>query len=59
MTILWFFLVISMNGEPTIFWGFPNEADCSSKRDQYARNMEKVTRDVSPCVGLPVKGYEK
>lgn len=55
MTILWFFLVVSMNGEPTIFWGFPNEADCSSKRDQYAKNMEKVTRDVTPCIGVPIK----
>lgn len=55
MSILWFFLVISLNGEPTVFWGFPNEGDCAAKRDRYAKNMEKITRDVTLCIGVPVK----
>lgn len=55
MTVLWFFLVVSLNGEPTVFWGFPNEGECSAKRAVYAKNMAKVTRDVTECIGVPVK----
>ena len=55
MTVLWFFLVISVTGEPLIYWGFPDEEDCAKKRNHYAKNMAKVTQDVTECIGLPVK----
>lgn len=56
MKILWFFMVISLNGEPTVYHGFPDESDCTKKRNAYASNMSKVTRDVTECIGIPIKG---
>ena len=55
MTILWFFLVISWNGEVTAFHGFIGEEDCTHKRNHYAKNMAKVTRDITECIGVPIK----
>lgn len=55
MKILWFFLAVSLTGEPLVFWGFPDEEDCTKKRNHYAKNMSTVVRDVTDCIGVPVK----
>lgn len=55
MKILWFFLAVSLTGEPSVFWGFPGEEDCTKKRNHYAKNMSKVTQDVTECIGIPIK----
>ncbi len=55
MTILWFFLVVSWNGEVTAFHGFKDDADCSTKRAQYAKDMARLVRDVTDCIGVPIR----
>lgn len=56
MTTLWFFLVVSLNGEVTAFHGFQSSDDCMNKRAAYMTGMKKVVRDITECVGIPVKG---
>lgn len=56
MVILWFFLAVSWNGEVTAFHGFPNEEDCSAKQQQYTKMMKNRMRDITDCIGVPIKG---
>ena len=59
MTILWFFLVVSWNGELTAYHGFPDEADCHEKQLFMKKQLDKVVRDVTDCIGIPIKGGKK
>lgn len=56
MTIIWLFLVVSWNGEVMAYHGFKGEEDCTSKRNTYYASMHKQVRDVTECIGVPVRG---
>lgn len=59
MTILWFFLVITMNGQVEAYYGFYGAADCQDRQVFTAKQMKGLVRDVTDCIGIPIKGGAK
>lgn len=55
MSILWFFLVVSWNGDVTAYHGFKDDADCATQRARYAKRMVSIVRDVTDCIGVPIR----
>lgn len=56
MSVLWFFLVVSLNGEVIAYHGFPDEQDCFKKQEFMVQRMKGVVRDITSCIGVPIKG---
>lgn len=56
MTVLWFFLVVSWTGDISAYHGFHGAEDCHDKRKSYLSSMHKSVRDVTECIGVPIRG---
>ena len=59
MTILWFFLVVSLNGEVIAYHGFHDQGNCQAKQAWMVERMKGVVRDITDCIGIPLKGGKK
>lgn len=56
--ILWFFLIISWNGDVLVKHGFSSLESCANSQAQLARLLKPTVREVTDCIGVPI-GPEK
>jgi len=59
MSVVWLFLVVSWSGEIMAYHGFHGAEDCGEKRARYMSSMAQTVRDVTECIGVPLRGIQK
>jgi hypothetical protein len=51
--------VVSLNGEVIAYHGFTDEKDCFEKQGFMVQRMKGVVRDITICIGVPIKGGKR
>jgi len=54
--ILWFYLVVTWNGDVLPRHGFKDMEACDRHRSATARQFSGTVRDITDCIGVPIKG---
>lgn len=55
-TVVWFFFILTWNGEMIIPKTFNNAADCEDARQIHiSQGLVKAVREVSLCMGYPLQ----
>lgn len=52
--ILWFFLIVSWNGDVLVKHGFPSLEACVKKQAHMSQLLKPTMREVTDCTGIPI-----